>query len=117
MEDGTTKDIDVHDRAKKAGIEMPVDIDSTLLEELTPAPFLASLGISLEARIDNLLGLVKANLTAQDGFNGMDETKAYLPFTVVKGPFVREECVPVIVKITHGEGGYPVITLVKADDE
>jgi hypothetical protein len=117
MEDGTSKDSNIHDKAKKAGIELPVAIEGTLLDTLTPAPFLTSLGISLEARIDTLLGLVKASLTDQNRFDGVDKTKAFLPFTVVKGPFVREECVPVMVTITQDEGGYPVMTLTKADDE
>jgi hypothetical protein len=117
MKDGTSTDIDVHGKAKKAGIEMPVEIDGMLLEELTPAPFLVSLGISLEARIDNLLGLVKASLTAQNGFDGTEETKTCLPFTVVKGPFVREDCLSVMAEINREEGGCPVITLAKAIDE
>jgi hypothetical protein len=117
MEDGKSKDINVNDQARKTGIEMPVEIDGTLLEELTPTPFLVSLGISLEARIDNLLGLVKASLPAKNGFGGAGTTKTYLPFTVVKGPFVREDYVPVIAKITQDEGGNPAIMLIKADDE
>jgi hypothetical protein len=117
MKDGTSKDIDVHAKAEKAGIEMPVEIDAALLEELTPTPFLVSLGISLEARIDNLLGIVKASLTAQNGFDGTDETKTCLPFIVTKGPLVREDCLSVMAEINREEGGYPVITLAKAVDE
>ena len=115
MKDERRKDIDIRDRAKKAGIEISVDIDGILLEELTPAPFLASLGVSLETRIDNLLGMVKASLDAQNGFSGAEER--YLPFMAVKGPFVREEYVPVIARIIREEGGHPAITLTKANDE
>lgn len=117
MENGNHHVIDLSAKAKEAGIELPVDIDRLLLEELTPAPFLASLGLSLGERIDNLLNLVNAHLTAHNGFKDMEKTKIYLPFMAVKGPFVREEYVPVIAKITQKEGGRPVITLAKADDE
>jgi hypothetical protein len=110
MENGNQNVIDLTVKATEAGIELPVVIDRLLLEELTPAPFLASLGLSLEERIDNLLGIVKASLDAE-------KTKAYLPFMVVKGPFVREEYVPVIAKITRKEGGHSAITLAKAEDE
>jgi hypothetical protein len=110
MENENQRNIDLSVKAKEAGIELPVVIDGLLLRELTPTPFLASLGVSLEARIENLLGLVKASLDAE-------ETKTYLPFMVVKGPFVREEYVPVIAKIIRKEGGRPAVTLAKAEDE
>jgi hypothetical protein len=116
MENGNQKYIDLSVKARKAGLELPVVIDGLLWRELTPAPFLASLGVSLETRIDNLLNLVKASLASQNVFDGVEKTKTYLPFMAIKGPFVREDYVPVIAKITQEEGGHTVITLAKADD-
>jgi hypothetical protein len=116
MEDGNQNVIDLSVKAKEAGIELPVVIDGLLLRELTPTPFLASLGISLEARIENLLNLVKASLAADAVFDGRDERKACLPFTVVTGPFVREECLSIMAGINREEKGSAVITLAKGND-
>jgi hypothetical protein len=107
--------INIRDKAREAGIEMPVMIKTSLLEELTPTPFLASLGVSLEERVDNLFRLIKASLTAKQVFDSRDETRAYLPFMVVRGPFVREDCLPVIAKIIR-EGERSTIVVVKAGD-
>jgi hypothetical protein len=116
MENGNQNLVDLSVKAKEAGIELPVIIDGLLLRELTPTPFLASLGLSLEERIKNLLSLVKASLSANDVFDGRDGRNACLPFTVVAGPFVREECLSIIAKISREEGGAAAITLAKGND-
>ncbi|GHV48200.1 hypothetical protein AGMMS49546_38570 [Spirochaetia bacterium] len=107
--------IDIHEKAEEAGITSPVVIDSGLLKLLTPNPYLASIGVSLEERIKNLLGLVKANLhTGKD--SEKVEKKYYIPFMVLKGPFVKEDFLSVIVDIeTKGEDR-TVITLAPADN-
>ncbi|GHT63747.1 hypothetical protein FACS1894110_02110 [Spirochaetia bacterium] len=107
--------IDIHEKAEAVGITSPVVIDSSLLKMMTPNPYLASIGVSLEERIENLLGLVKANLhTGKD--SERVEKKDYLPFMVLKGPLVKEEFLSVIVNVeTKGEDR-TVITLSPADN-
>ncbi|GHT83131.1 hypothetical protein FACS1894137_03480 [Spirochaetia bacterium] len=107
--------IDIHEKAEAAGITSPVVIDSSLLKMMTPNPYLASIGVSLEDRIENLLGLVKANLhTGKD--SERVEKKDYIPFMVLKGPLVKEEFLSVIVNVeTKGEDR-TVITLSPADN-
>ncbi|GHV47985.1 hypothetical protein AGMMS49546_38150 [Spirochaetia bacterium] len=107
--------IDIHEKAEEAGITSPVVIDSGLLKLLTPNPYLTSIGVSLEERIKNLLGLVKANLhTGKD--SEKVEKKHYIPFMVLKGPFVKEDFLSVIVDVeTKGEDR-TVITLSPADN-
>jgi hypothetical protein len=118
MEDGNQKSIDLRGKAKEAGLELPVIIDGLLLKELTPTPFLESLGLSLEERIENLFNLVKASLTAANGFDAGagDKHKTCLPFTVVAGPFVREDCLSIIAEIVQEEGEAVAITLTKGND-
>ncbi|GHU27539.1 hypothetical protein FACS1894172_03270 [Spirochaetia bacterium] len=107
--------IDIHEKAEEAGITNPVVIDSGLLKMMTPNPYLASIGVSLEERIKNLLGLVKANLhTGKD--SEKVEKKYYIPFMVLKGPLVKEDFLSVIMNIeTKGEDR-TVITLLPADN-
>ncbi|GHU02141.1 hypothetical protein FACS1894147_03390 [Spirochaetia bacterium] len=107
--------IDIREKAEAAGIACPVVIDSSLLKMMTPNPYLASIGVSLEERIENLLGLVKANLhTGKD--SEKVEKKYYIPFMVLKGPLVKEEFLSVIVNVeTKGEAR-TVITLSSADN-
>jgi hypothetical protein len=104
-------EIDFEEKTKKAGIDLPLTIEPALLEKLIPSPFLASLGVSVEQRIENLLSLVKANLAAKttDGY--------YIPFIVVKGPFIKEDLLPIIVRISQAEGGTQAITLAQAIDD
>jgi hypothetical protein len=102
--------------AKKMGIEIPVVIESALLEKLSPTPYLAALGISLEQRVENLLGMVKANLNPEDKPKDLAGEKYYLQFMVLKGPLVSEELFPVIARINAEEGDGLSITLTQAID-
>lgn len=116
MENGNENDIDLRAKAREAGLELPVVIDGLLLKELTPTPFLASLGISLGKRIENLFNQTKASLVAENGFDGGDKHKACLPFIVVSGPFLREDCLSIIAEINQEEGGAVAITFTKGND-
>jgi hypothetical protein len=93
---------------------MPVVIDPSLLKKLMPTPYLSSLGVSLEKRIENLFGLVKGNLTRE--VTNQPETRYYLPFMVLKGPLVCEDFLPVIATVNTKEGRSS-ITLSQAVDD
>jgi hypothetical protein len=108
--------IDINEKAEKAGIEMPVKIEPALFEKLKPSPYLASLGVTLERRIENLLSMVNANLTIKDRQEHHTDQRYYLPFMMLKGPLVAEEFFPVIARITAGEEDRPSITLTEAGD-
>jgi hypothetical protein len=106
--------IDINEKARKTGIDMPVAIEPALLEKLRPSPYLLSLGVTLEQRVENLLALAKMNLKAQDWQNNAADQKYYLPLMIVKGPLVAEAFFPVIARVAIGEGNRPSIALVEA---
>jgi hypothetical protein len=105
--------INIHDKAEEAGIKNPVVIEDNLLKLMTPNPYLASLGVSLEKRLENLLGLVKANLNTQTDREKL-EKKYYIPFMVLKGPLVKEDFLSVIARVETKGGERTVITLSEA---
>jgi hypothetical protein len=115
MEQKERRLISIHEKAEEAGITSPVVIDSSLLKMMTPNPYLASIGVSLEERIKNLLGLVKANLKTDKDSEKSDK-KYYLPFMVLKGPLVKEDFLSVIVNVETEGGNRMVITLSPADN-
>jgi hypothetical protein len=104
--------MDVSDEAHKEGITMPVVISTPLAEQLTPNPYLASLGLSLEQRITNLLKLLRANLDTSG--NPSPEKRYAIPLSLVRGPFIREDS-QVIIAVVHQNGeGEPITTLTMA---
>jgi hypothetical protein len=107
--------INMHEKAEEAGIKSPVVIDNSLLKNLAPNPYLASIGVSLEERIENLLGLVKANLDCKSNNENSEQTY-YIPFMVLKGPLVKEDFLSVIARVETRDGGGTVITLSQADN-
>ncbi|WP_010256915.1 hypothetical protein [Treponema primitia] len=108
--------ININEKAEKEGIGMPVKIDPTLLKNLTPSPFLLSLGVSLEHRIDNLLSLVKANLTMKGETEKPSEDRYYIPFIVLKGPLVKEDFLSIIVTVKKDDGEKSIIHMTQAID-
>jgi hypothetical protein len=106
--------IDINEKARKTGIDMPVAIEPALLEKLRPSPYLASLGVTLEQRVENLLALAKMSLKAQDWQNNAAAHKYYLPLMILRGPLVAEAFLPVIASVAIGEGDRPSITLFEA---
>jgi hypothetical protein len=108
--------INIHEKAEEAGIESPVVIDSSLLKMLTPNPYLASIGITLDDRMGNLLELVKAKLKNDKDAENSDK-KYFIPFMVLKGPLVREELLSVIMNIESKGGNTTVIMVSAADND
>jgi hypothetical protein len=91
---------DVSYEAQAQGIPLPVSIDGPLMEDLTPSPYLESLGITREQRIANLLRTIHAVVTPLDESGASDDTKIPIPFMVLRGPLVREDCLTVTIHIT-----------------
>jgi hypothetical protein len=108
--------LDIDEKAKMAGIDLPVTIAPALLAKLNPSPYLSSLGVALEQRVENLLRLLNAHLTAKDRQGHAAGEKYYLPFMILKGPLVAEAFFPVIAHIAVGENNCPTITLSEAED-
>jgi hypothetical protein len=107
--------ISIHEKAEKAGIKQPVVIDKALIKALMPSPYLKSLGVSFEKRIENLLGMVNANLNEKE--EKKPETKYYIPFMVLKGPMVCEGFLPVSAVLETDGNGRQTITLSQVTDD
>ena len=105
----------IHDKAEEAGIEGSIEIDDEVIKSLTPSPYLKTLGLTLEQRLENLLLLVKANLKPRNT-DTQEEKTFYLPFTLLQGPFVREDIFPVLVELS-ADGTSRVITIRKAQGD
>jgi hypothetical protein len=101
---------DVSREAQAEGISMPVFIDGQLMETITPSSYLESLGISREQRIINLLHLTQAILHPVNEKCASGDAKLPLPFMVLRGPLVREDCFTVTIRIhTDAEGKKEII--------
>ncbi|MDR0451294.1 MAG: hypothetical protein LBH26_08520 [Treponema sp.] len=88
MDVSDTNLVDVSGQARKAGIEVPVMLDPSLVNNLRPSPYLSSLGITLEGRIENLLSLVNGSLCLRDTESAPAENRFYIPFMIIRGPLV-----------------------------
>jgi hypothetical protein len=111
--------VDVTEEARTTGIDIPVAIRADLAHELEPSRFLSDLGITFPDRVRNLLTLVSQQLEPipEAGQEAFQESRFSIPLVVLKGPIVREECVPVIGIVHAGDDGNPVITLIRAKEE
>jgi hypothetical protein len=89
-----------------------VTVDKELLDRLRPSPYLASLGISLEKRVESLTKLARS--ACSEGGGG---EKRYIPFMALSGPFVREDFLPVIASTGIGADGSRSILLALAREE
>jgi hypothetical protein len=101
--------VDVSEEARTTGIDIPVAIRADLAHELEPSRYLNELGITFPDRIRNLLTLVSQQLPPISGEEreSFPETRFSVPLVVLKGPIVREECVPVIGIVHAGDEGKP----------
>jgi hypothetical protein len=104
--------INISEIAEQKGLEMPVSIDRALLKELEPSPFLASLGISLEKRVENLMSLLNASLAPkqESGKNGNQS----IPFMVLKGPLVAEDFIHIVATVGTDDSGKPCVRLTQS---
>jgi hypothetical protein len=116
MDVSDTKMVNISEQAKKTGIEVPVMLEASLEKNLRPSPYLSSLGITLERRIENLLNLVNGNLHMRDKEGTPAENRFYIPFMILKGPLVCEDFLPVIVSVSPDNTGQPLVTITQAID-
>ena len=110
-------DAELYDVSKEAhyeGISLPVAIDGPLMETLTPSPYLESLGITLDQRTANLLRLVRTMLNPAEGEGGTEENSIPVPFMVLRGPLVREDCFTLTIRIGQDAEGKKAITISRA---
>jgi hypothetical protein len=111
MEASMNNDINIEPEKEN----LKVTIDSELIETLTPNAYLASLGITLEQRKDNLIQLAFASLSPRDICSDL---KTQVPFMVTKGPFIKEEFLTVNVSCIDDDGKYVIaLGLTKEPEE
>ena len=93
---------------------MPVVIDGPLMETLTPSPYLESLGVTRKQRITNLLRLTRTMLNPLDENGNSGKTRIPVPFMVLRGPLVREDCFTLTIRIGQDAEGKKAITISRA---
>ncbi|MHB9294013.1 hypothetical protein Holit_03137 [Hollandina sp. SP2] len=108
--------LNVSEQAKQEGLTVPVTIAPSLAKQLQPNPYLASLGITLEQRITNLLQLVHAQMKTSV-HDEPTEVRSTVPFMLVQGPFVREVALSILVIGETETDGHLSITLTQARDK
>jgi hypothetical protein len=105
--------------AQAAGFQYPVRVSVELAETLKPNEYLAALGIRFSERMRTILGILKGNLTPNNG--GTKETipggEMVIPITIAKGPFIREEPVSVRAELTDDGGKAEILLTVILDTE
>ena len=109
------ENINIQDKAKEVGIDGMVEIDNEVIRNLIPSSFLKNLGLTLEQRIENLLLLVKASLNPKET-DLINEKAHYIPFTLLRGPFVREDTFSIVVKTCENDTSR-VITIHKVQED
>ena len=87
--------------------EIPVSIDLSLLDILSPNAYLSSMGISREQREANIKQLAQAVIKP---FDKSGDFHTQIQFMVTQGPFIREELLTVNVSC-KSENGIDVIYL------
>jgi hypothetical protein len=69
------------------------------------------LGVTLEARIENLLSLVRSNLhTGISGDKNHNE-QYYIPLIIATGPFIKEDFISILATVHQGPGNKSEILL------
>jgi hypothetical protein len=107
-------DAELYDASREAqsmGIPMPVSIDGLMMETLSPGQFLESLGVTREQRIANLLRLTRTMINLEDEACHTEGTRIPIPFMVLRGPLVREDCLTVTISIKRNADGKKAITI------
>lgn len=97
--------IDVNALAKMMGLsQYPVRLSDDLIEKLRPNTFLSELGIQYTDRINNVLSLLKGNLTPDNGKDTLPKDGINIPMTFVSGPYIREKYLTIKAEITDDNG-------------
>jgi len=81
--------------------EIPVSIDTVLMDILTPNAYLSSIGITREQREANIRQLAQAVIKPSDE-SGDFQTQ--IQFMITKGPYIKEELLTVNVSCKRGNG-------------
>jgi hypothetical protein len=114
-----SNDAELHDvshEAQSMGIPLPVSITGPLMETFTPSPFLESLGITSEQRITNLLQLIRTMLHPENESREPEDTKIPVPFMVLRGPLVHEDCLILTMRIKRDADGRKAIIISQASE-
>jgi hypothetical protein len=109
-----SNDAELHDvsrEAQSAGIPLPVSVDRLMMETLTPGPYLESLGITREQRIMNLLRLTRVMVNLEDESARTEDARIPVPFMLLRGPLVREDCLTVTIRIKRDADGKKAIVI------
>jgi hypothetical protein len=108
----------VNSIAQSIGIEYPVRLSPELFQQLKPNEFLSGLGIRFSQRVSTVLSMVKANMVPKN--RGPEETlpqgEKTIPLTLAQGPFIREEPVSILARLTD-DGGVAEILLTAIPDK
>jgi hypothetical protein len=99
--------VDQNNTRIETNTDIPVTIVPALMEALTPNAYLASLGITREQREATIRQLARAVIKPMD-ISGDFQTQ--IQFMVTKGPFIKEDFLPVNV-ILKDVNGTTVIVL------
>ena len=108
--------INIQEKAETLGINGKIEIDNEVINNLIPSSFLKSMGLTLEQRIENLLLLVKANLYPNEICSQTNRT-FYIPFTLVRGPYIKEDLFPVFVELSENDKAKIIIRKAQDDSE
>jgi hypothetical protein len=104
---------------RASGLRHQVTVSAELAELLKPNAFLAGLGIRYEERLNTVLSIVKENLIPKNGgpAETLPDTSVVIPFTIVKGPYIREEPIGIRAVLTDDGGEAGILLSVIPDSE
>ncbi|MDR0442143.1 MAG: hypothetical protein LBH44_01890 [Treponema sp.] len=110
---------DVNAIAETVGLPYPVRISNEISELLKPNAFLAGLGIQYEARINSVLGILKANMSSEHsgGKETMPKNGIIIPLPLVAGPYIREDMVSIKAELTDDGGTAEILLTAVLDTE
>jgi hypothetical protein len=109
----------VNSIAQSMGIEYPVRLSPELFQRLIPNEFLSGLGIRFSQRLHTVLSIVKANMVSKN--HGPEETmpqgKKAIPLMLAQGPFIREEPLSILARLTDDGGTVEILLTAIPDKE
>ncbi|MCL2762684.1 MAG: hypothetical protein FWD36_05705 [Treponema sp.] len=90
--------------------DIPISIDPTLMEVLTPNSYLASMGITREQREANIRQLAQSVIKPADASGNL---QTQIQFMVTRGPFVKEEFLT--VNLSRKDGAAAIVLSLAAE--